>query len=176
MLLLNPLKLCVLRNEPIKGRTWDRLPLTTESNFTLLNSMRAFNECWLPPLCHSSLSTYVCYVCLCLPLFPPVHRFPRSRCLCVAHFIALFFCQSDCQFLPIPLSVLPPFSVFYLHSVSLSSPTLHSPGTCLSFSTAVTTVFSSIYSGATRLLKAERLPWALLFAWDFLPLTIFRCN
>lgn len=59
MLLLDPLKQFVLIIKPIKWRTWDKLPLTTESHFKLLNSMRPFNECWLQPLRHSSLSVYV---------------------------------------------------------------------------------------------------------------------
>lgn len=87
-------------------------------------------------------------LCLCLPVYIlllsyPAPSFPHFS-LYVAHFIALFFCQSNCQFLSIPLSI--PTFFFHLNSVFLSSATLHSPGTRLSFSTAVTMVFSSIYS------------------------------
>lgn len=167
MSLLNPLKPYVLRNEPIKGRIWDRLPLTRESNFTLLNPMTPVNECWLQTLCHSSLSTYVYYGLVFSSFSCLVRRFHRlGSLLSVAHFIALFFRQLDCHS---SLS-LSPFSLFFF------SFTLHSPDRRLFLSTAVTTVFSSIYSGATRTLKTERLPWALLFAWEFLPLTISRYN
>lgn len=174
MLLLDPLKVHVLRNEPIKGQTWDRLRLTTESNFTLLNSMRPLNERWLPPLCHPSLSVYDCYVILFHSL-SVLYHFLASQPLCGSLHCSLL--------LSVGLSVSPyrppgslPLSVFHLRSGSFSSPTCHSPGAHLCYSAAVAMVFSSIYSEATRLLKAEWLPWALLFAWDFLPLTLFKCN
>lgn len=178
MLLLDPLKLYVLRNELITGKTWDRLPLTTESNFTSPNSMKPFNGRWLQLLCHSSsrclcllyycMSVYVFFVLSCAP-FPPV-----SASLSLTSLLS----SSVSQTVSFSLS-LSPFSPFLSFTCTLS-PFPHPPFVPLthtmSFSTAVTVVFSSIYSEATRLLKAERLPWALLFAWDFLPPTICRCN
>lgn len=120
-------------------------------------------------------SLFMSVMCVYVFLFSCLYTVsPR---LYVAHFIASPLLLSvRLSVSPYPFLPFTPFFFFSLHSVFLSSPTLHSPGTRLSFSTAVTTVFSSIYSGATRLLKAEWLPWALLFACDFLPLTIFKCN
>lgn len=121
-MLSSPLKLCVLRNEPIKGRTRDGLPLSTESNFTLLNSMRPFNECWLQPLAIPYF-LFVYYVCLSFPALhtiSPYHFHYLS--LSVAHFIALFFCQSDCQF----FCSLP---FFFCLALALCLPLLHPPFT-----------------------------------------------
>lgn len=125
MLLWNPLKLYVLRNEPIKGRTWNRLPLTTESNFTLLNSMKPLNEFGLQPLCHSSLSVYVC---LYFTLFLSCTLFPPSQPLCPSlHCSLLLSVRLSVSLYP-SLRLLPCF-VFHLHSVSLSAPTCQSPAT-----------------------------------------------
>lgn len=108
--------------------------------------MTPFNECWLQPYRHSSLYVYVYYVYYVFFPSCPVHCF---SCL--------------------NLSILSLFFVFHLlYTFSFSSAS-HSPDTRLSFSSAVSMVFSSIYSGATGLLKAERLPGELLFAWDLFP-------
>lgn len=163
MLLLDPLKVHVLRNEPIKGQTWDRLRLTTESNFTLLNSMRPLNERWLPPLCHPSLSVYDCYVILFHSL-SVLYHFLASQPLCGSLHCPLL--------LSVGLSVSPyrppgslPLSVFHLRSGSFSSPTCHSPGAHLCYSAAVAMVFSSIYSEATRTFPRNRYAYTYVVDW-----------
>lgn len=146
MLLLNLQKQHVLTNDPIKASIWDRLPLTTESNFTLLNLVKPFNECWLQPLHHSSLYVYVHYV----------------------YYVFFFSCPVRCFSFP-SLSIL---SLFFSFTYSLSTspqppviPLAH--GSLSPQQSPWYMVFSSIYSEATGLLKAEQLPGALLFAWDF---------
>lgn len=140
---MNLLKLYAMRNELIKRRAWDRLPLTTNSNFTLLN----FNECWLRPPPPPPLTRLVSVMCLCCPLFLQTVSRPQ-----------------------------PLWSFTSLPSSSFRRTVSFSPSLCAFSLFFITMVFRSIYSEATRLLKAERLPWASLFAWDFLPFTIFKCN
>lgn len=101
----------------------------------------------------------------------PMHTFP---CLCL-------LCHSPHCSLPLSvrLSVSPPSSprslpssASHLHADSLPSPTLRSPDARLSFFTAVTVLFSFINSEAPKLLKAEQLYLALLFAQGFFTPTL----
>lgn len=72
-MLSRPLKLW--GNEPMKETTWDRLPLTTKSNFTLLNLIRPLNKFKLQPLCHASPSN-IYFLFSCPARFPPTSHAP----------------------------------------------------------------------------------------------------
>lgn len=110
---------------------------------------------------------------MCVYVFPVLHTVSPAS---VSVSLTSLLSSSVSQTVSFSRSISP----FFCFSLVLRLPVLTHPSfpwhTRLSFSTAVTMVFSSIYRKATRLLKAEPLPWALLFASDFPPLTIFRCN
>lgn len=61
-MLLMPFNTACLEKWTSKERTRHTLTLTAESNFTSLNSVTPFNECWLQRHCHSSLLVYTMHV------------------------------------------------------------------------------------------------------------------
>lgn len=118
LLLLNPLEVYIWRNEPIKHRTWDGLLVTTESNFTPLNSMRPLNDCLLQPVRHPSLCINARYVCL---RWCPARCFPLSQPRCHSlHCSPLSVSQAVSS-----LSLSLPFHPFFCLSLTALSPSPH---------------------------------------------------
>lgn len=116
------------------------------------------------------LTPRLCPLCLfCFFLSScPAHTFPCLSLSSVTHFIALFLCQSDCQFLPICFFFLCFFFLSFTRAPTASPHLPFIPLTHSSFPTVVTLVFSSIYSKSTRLLKEVQLPWASLFTRNYI--------